>query len=186
MPLTRSENMSRIRGRDTGPEIFLRAALDHAHLHPELYGQTPAGRPDLVFPGERLAIFIDGCFWHGCPVHYVRPRTREDFWAAKLRANVDRDRAQTATLEALGWRVLHVWEHEVYESTAEVIAAAQAALRDPTWVPAPALRVARVQGIDDSLNLERRHMEDLRDPSSTSVIEGRRTTRKWRRPKSLG
>ena len=66
----------------------------------------------MVFPGTRVAVFLDGCFWHGCPEHTRPPRTNEEWWAAKLRGNVVRDRETDARLEAAGWRVVRVWEHE--------------------------------------------------------------------------
>ena len=68
-------------------------------------------RPDFVFRKERLAVFVDGCFWHGCPAHYTRPRARRTFWDAKIAANRARDRRIDRALRAAGWRVLHVWEH---------------------------------------------------------------------------
>ncbi|HYO69174.1 MAG TPA: very short patch repair endonuclease, partial [Archangium sp.] len=87
MGLTRSEQMSRIRGKDTSPERLLRSALWRAGLRFRLQSRTPYGRPDVVFSKARVAVFIDGCFWHGCPDHYVRPRTRNDFWSSKLLEN---------------------------------------------------------------------------------------------------
>ena len=78
-----------------------------------MHAATPAGRPDIVFPGARVAVFIDGCFWHGCPDHYVRPRSSEEFWSKKLAENCRRDSVQTKRLEDIGWRVCRVWEHEV-------------------------------------------------------------------------
>ena len=113
MGMTRSENMARIHSSDTRPEVILRHALWRAGLRYRLNAKTPSGRADLVFRRGQLAVFVDGCFWHGCPDHYVRPRNREHFWAKKLRENVARDRRQTVTLEALGWRVYRIWEHDV-------------------------------------------------------------------------
>src|SRR4051812_21964937 len=115
MALTRSEQMARIRGVNTTPELRLRARLWSTGLRYRLHLRTPAGRPDLVIPGAQVAVYIDGCQWHGCPKHYVRPRSKDEFWAAKLHENVARDLRQTQQLEALGWRVLRFWEHEVWE-----------------------------------------------------------------------
>src|SRR5687768_10638296 len=106
--------MSRIRGRNTAPEIRLRQLLWRRGLRYRLAVRVSNVRPDLVFTGARLAVFVDGCFWHGCPEHYVRPRSSNaKFWAQKLQDNVSRDERQTLRLEADGWRVLRVWEHEL-------------------------------------------------------------------------
>ena len=70
-----------------------------------------AVRPDFVFRRERLVVFVDGCFWHGCSAHYTRPKARRAFWDAKIAANRARDRRVDRALRASGWRVLHVWEH---------------------------------------------------------------------------
>ena len=110
--LTRSENMSRIRSRNTKPELQLRRALWAEGCRYRLHYDLP-GRPDVVFLGDRLAVFVDGCFWHGCPIHYSAPRTREDFWKSKLRKNVTRDFTADDALVSAGWRVIRVWEHEL-------------------------------------------------------------------------
>ena len=70
-------------------------------------------RPDFVFRRERLAVFVDGCFWHGCPEHFRRPKSRQKFWDAKFARNQERDRLVTRALRAAGWRVLRLWEHEL-------------------------------------------------------------------------
>lgn len=72
-------------------------------------------RPDFVFRAERLAIFVDGCFWHGCPEHFRLPQTRQKFWDAKITRNQARDAAVTKALRRKGWRVLRLWEHELAE-----------------------------------------------------------------------
>ena len=81
-------------------------------------GRTVAGerfqvRPDFVFPARRLAVFVDGCFWHGCPRHGTRPRGNAAFWRAKFRRNRARDRRDTRRLRREGWKVLRLWEHEL-------------------------------------------------------------------------
>lgn len=184
MALTRSENMSRIRGKDTSPERIIRRRLWAAGLRYRLQAKTPGGRADLVVPGQKLAIFIDGCFWHGCPEHYVRPRSRNEFWDAKLAENVSRDRRQTLLLDTLGWRVVRVWEHEVHEAPEEVVgriladAHQEKAPRRYNW------RVARVELLDSIGDLERRHLEDLRDGRLQRIEERRRTTKKLGRVRS--
>ncbi|WP_433704645.1 DNA mismatch endonuclease Vsr [Paraburkholderia sacchari] len=70
-------------------------------------------RPDFVFRELKLAVFVDGCFWHKCPIHYKAPKTNEYYWERKINANVARDRRIDAALKSAGWRVLHLWEHEL-------------------------------------------------------------------------
>ncbi len=114
-PLTRSEVMSRIRGKDTKPELAVRRALWAAGLRYRLHHKRLPGRPDLVFAGRRTVLFVHGCFWHcheGC-VKFRLPKTRTDWWAAKLARNKARDTQVGAELEAAGWRVLVIWECEV-------------------------------------------------------------------------
>ena len=109
----RSANMSRIRGANTTPELLLRKALWNEGLRYRLHLRVEGSRPDLVFASRRLVVFVDGCFWHGCPQHYVRPRARSAFWADKLTVNTSRDRTQTIRLIEKRWRVLRFWEHEI-------------------------------------------------------------------------
>lgn len=186
MALDRSQQMSRIRGKNTKPEMVLRRALWSAGLRYRVHWRTPAGRPDVVFPGPRVAVFIDGCFWHGCPDHYVRPGTREDLWSSKLRENVDRDRRQTRELEEAGWTVVRVWEHEVFERTAEVVDRVRHAVSGAVSVGEPDWRVVRVIEVDAETRTETRYLERLRDSERTRQTTGRRITAKWRRPRSSG
>src|SRR5476651_399510 len=76
-------------------------------------GRTPKVRPDFVFRARRVAVFVDGCFWHGCPRHYRRPGSRRAFWDAKIARNRARDRLVTRALRKAGWKVLRIWEHEL-------------------------------------------------------------------------
>jgi DNA mismatch endonuclease, patch repair protein len=110
-PAQRRKNMSRIRGRDTKPELLLRRGLHAAGLRFRLYDSKLPGRPDLVFSRHRAVILVHGCFWHGhdCPL-FKFPTTREAFWTAKIAANRQRDERAAADLAAAGWRVLTVWE----------------------------------------------------------------------------
>lgn len=113
-PLTRSENMSRIRGKDTGPEMMVRRAFWEAGLGYRLHDKRLPGSPDLVFPGRRTVVFVHGCFWHcheGCR-NFRIPKTRMEWWDAKLSRNKARDAEARAKLEADGWRVIVVWECE--------------------------------------------------------------------------
>jgi DNA mismatch endonuclease (patch repair protein) len=110
--LSRSENMARIRGRDTAPEVRLRRLLRRAGLRPRVHPRLP-GAPDMAFVRRRLTIFLDGCFWHGCPQHYIAPKTRFSFWLKKLGMNVERDVDVDADLATRGFQVLRVWQHEL-------------------------------------------------------------------------
>ena len=104
--------MRAIKGRDTGPELALRRMLHAMGYRFRLHRRGLPGRPDLVFPGRRAAILVHGCFWHqheGCR-HARVPRSRPGYWLPKLARNVERDREKLELLEALGWRVLVVWE----------------------------------------------------------------------------
>lgn len=179
---TRSDMMSRIRGKDTRPEIVLRKALWNRGLRYRLHVELTAGRPDLAFIGSKVAVFVDGCFWHGCPQHYVKPRSRREFWATKLRTNVERDRRQTLELEELGWTVCRVWEHEVEESLEEVVALIEGVVTDPSHQAGrPSWRVIEVRTMAGDGDQERRVMERLRDGGEQRVVEQERSTRKWKR-----
>ncbi len=108
----RSHCMSRIRGRDTTPEIGLRRACRAVGLRYRIVSKVP-GKPDMVFPGQRVAVFVDGCFWHGCPAHYQAPVSRADFWRAKVVANQRRDERITEELRKCDWTVIRFWEHDL-------------------------------------------------------------------------
>src|SRR5437016_6473346 len=154
MGLTRSEQMARIRGRDTAPEVRLRQALWRAGLRFRLKGSGLAIRPDLVFGcAPCIAVFIDGCFWHGCPDHYAPPRSAIGFWSKKLAENVERDRRQTLTLEAAGWRVLRFWECEVIENIDRCVLRVQRALQGSRFGRGRAWRVDRTESLHDARNL---------------------------------
>jgi DNA mismatch endonuclease (patch repair protein) len=116
--------------RDTKPEVRVRSGLHRAGLRfrKNLMIRLPerSVRPDIVFTRAKLAVFIDGCFWHQCPEHGNVPRTNVDYWVPKLRRNVERDRATDAALEVAGWHVIRAWEHEPVEQTVERVLAAAA------------------------------------------------------------
>jgi DNA mismatch endonuclease (patch repair protein) len=115
----RSALMSRIRGKNTAPEVAVRRALHALGYRYRLHVPTLPGRPDLVFPARAKAIFVHGCFWHGhdCVHGRRRPHTNVAFWDEKARANADRDQRKQRALEAAGWRVKVVWECEVKAGT---------------------------------------------------------------------
>jgi DNA mismatch endonuclease (patch repair protein) len=107
--------MSRQRSRDTDPERALRSLLHRMGLRFRVHRRPVPGlrrEADLVFAGARVAVFVDGCFWHCCPEHATSPRANGAWWAAKLAANVARDRDTDRRLAEAGWRVVRVWEHE--------------------------------------------------------------------------
>jgi DNA mismatch endonuclease, patch repair protein len=114
-PSSATATMRANRSHDTGPELRLRRALHavgyryrvNVHLH--VPGRRV--RPDLVFTKWRLAVFVDGCYWHRCPEHGRLPSDPTGYWAVKLQRNVDRDSAVDRALEISGWRVLRIWEH---------------------------------------------------------------------------
>lgn len=119
-PLTRSEIMSRVRAKDTRPEMRVRSFLHAAGLRYRLHPRTLPGRPDLVFTSRRCVLFIHGCFWHrhpGCPSTRT-PKTRVEFWEQKFKENVKRDEAAIETLEREGWIVLVMWECETRNQAA--------------------------------------------------------------------
>lgn len=110
-PEQRSERMSRIRGRDTKPEMWVRRFLHAEGFRYRLHGKDLPGRPDLVLPKYGTVIFVHGCFWHAHHCQKGRiPSTRAGFWQDKFSINKRRDARNSRALRAAGWRVFHVWE----------------------------------------------------------------------------
>src|SRR5438046_6161456 len=102
------------RQRDTAAEMLVRRALYAAGLRYRVNRTIIEGttrRADLVFSSERVAVFVDGCFWHGCPIHATQPKANGSWWLDKLEANRRRDRDTDQRLNDAGWRVIRVWEH---------------------------------------------------------------------------
>ena len=108
----RSFNMSRIRGKDTKPEMRVRSLVHQMGFRFRLHRRDLPGKPDLVLPRHRSVIFVHGCFWHmhRCRYGRVTPKTNAEFWQAKRQGNVDRDRRNIRKLKTDGWRVLVIWE----------------------------------------------------------------------------
>jgi DNA mismatch endonuclease, patch repair protein len=112
------------RAADTAPEAALRSTLHrrgfrfrkHARVLPAL-----RCRPDVVFPTEKVAVFIDGCFWHGCPDHARQPKRNSDYWRAKIERNKARDLRNDAALTDAGWKVIRAWEHEPVDHIADLV-----------------------------------------------------------------
>jgi DNA mismatch endonuclease (patch repair protein) len=112
--IARSRLMSRIRGSgNKGTELRLITIFRAYRIAGWRRGSKLPGRPDFVFPALHLAMFVDGCFWHGCPKHATQPKTNAAFWRRKLARNQERDREVGRLLRARGWRVMRIWEHEL-------------------------------------------------------------------------
>ena len=112
------------RGRNSAPEVRLRSALHRRGLRFRKHVQAVDGircRPDVVFGPARVVVFVDGCFWHGCPDHGTQPRTNAAYWQAKIALNQARDGRQTRALKDAGWTVVRVWEHEATERAADAV-----------------------------------------------------------------
>ena len=113
----RRYNMSRIKGKNTKVELKFRKHLQKLGLKGyQLHSNSVFGRPDVTFDKFKVAVFIDGCLWHKCKIHYVPPKTRKYFWINKIEANVTRDKLVNKTLKKTGWKVLRFWEHEVHKN----------------------------------------------------------------------
>ncbi|NBE53322.1 very short patch repair endonuclease [Streptomyces boluensis] len=120
------------RNRDTSPERALRSLVHAAGLRYRVAAKPlPDLRrtADLVFRPTRVAVFIDGCFWHGCPEHFVLPKTNPDYWREKIGRNMQRDRDTDARLAEAGWLVLRFWEHDSAEACCSVVCEAVTARR---------------------------------------------------------
>lgn len=120
-----SRRMARVRQKGTSAELELRRALHALGLRYRLQVPIltkPRRVADIVFPGPRVAVFVDGCFWHGCPEHATWPKKNADFWREKIEANRARDADTNRRLEALGWKVVRVWAHEGAQDAAKRIA----------------------------------------------------------------
>lgn len=120
-PAQRKQNMSRIRGKNTGPEIKLRKLLWSQGLRGYRIHYNLPSKPDIVFTKKKIAIFIDGCFWHKCPVCFQEPETRKDFWMKKIQSNVERDIKVNLQLLKAGWTVIRFWEHEVRKNPEQIL-----------------------------------------------------------------
>ena len=111
-PETRSRMMSKIRSKDTKPELAVRRILWRAGIRYRIHDRTLPGTPDISNKRRRLAVFVDGCYWHGCPACYQEPKTNAEFWRSKIAGNRRRRKAVREDLERLGFRVVEIWEHD--------------------------------------------------------------------------
>jgi DNA mismatch endonuclease (patch repair protein) len=140
------------RRTDTKPELALRRALHRqGYRFRKDYRLDLADgkrvRPDIAFTARRVAVFVDGCFWHACPEHGSKPSANVWYWEPKLRKNVERDRAADAALAAAGWNVVRVWEHEPLEAAVTAVLAALTSAPTSSRVPAPPATPASPVGL---------------------------------------
>ncbi|MEU2068658.1 very short patch repair endonuclease [Streptomyces anulatus] len=122
-----SARMSRQASRDTKPEVAVRKLLHAAGYRFRVNARVPdmpRRTIDIAFTRAKVAVMIDGCFWHGCPVHATQPKSNAQWWREKLDRNMARDRETTEHLAAAGWTVLRFWEHATPEGVAKLVAAA--------------------------------------------------------------
>lgn len=120
-------SMSSNRGRDTGPELRLRSALHRAGFRYRVNAKPAYGprvKVDILFTRARVAVFVDGCFWHGCQKHRTIPKTNAAFWRMKIVGNCVRDEQVSEALIAAGWAVLRIWEHEPLDQAVSKVVAA--------------------------------------------------------------
>lgn len=132
-------SMQSNRPRDTTTEVALRSALHRAGLRFYKHRRPLPGlrcEPDILFPRVRLAVFVDGCFWHRCPDHGTLPKANGRWWRAKLEANQNRDRRNDEALRAAGWTVLRAWEHQPVDEVVVQVRRLVNALRDGHAPPA--------------------------------------------------
>ena len=156
----------------------MRRELHRAGLRYRLQVRTPGGKADLAIAAQKFALFIDGCFWHGCPEHYVHPRNNGPFWDRKLRENVDRDRRQTLALANEGWRFVRVWEHEVRENPLGVVERIQTALSRQKPTRGNGWRVVLVKPASEGGVVEEREHEDLLNAKKRMTTVRDRSTAK--------
>ncbi|MDX1251869.1 MAG: very short patch repair endonuclease [Gammaproteobacteria bacterium] len=121
-PEQRSRLMAKIKGQNTGPEMLLRQALWAEGMRYRLHcGASLPGKPDIVFVRARLAVFVDGCFWHGCPLHGHTPKSSKEYWLEKLKRNMARDKDTNRKLSELGWQPIRLWEHEINDDVSACV-----------------------------------------------------------------
>ncbi|MFC1588039.1 very short patch repair endonuclease [Planctomycetota bacterium] len=118
----RSQIMKKVKGKNTSLELMLRKALWSSGIRGwRLSPHRIKGKPDLAFIGKKVAVFVDGCFWHGCSKCYRRPKSNQKYWDSKIAGNRKRDRETTRKLRAIGWVVIRVWEHELKSKMPSVV-----------------------------------------------------------------
>jgi DNA mismatch endonuclease (patch repair protein) len=124
----RSRIMAKVRSKDTKPEVAFRRMLYRAGVRYRLHYPVD-GKPDIAVPSRKIVVFIDGCFWHGCPKCFRAPASNKTYWNLKIERNVRRDRAVNRSLKSHGWRVIRAWEHEIKDNPEAVLKRVTASLR---------------------------------------------------------
>lgn len=128
-PKERSRVMGAVPSKNTSAELILRRALGKAGVKGyRLHSASVPGKPDVLFPTRRVAVFVDGCFWHGCPTCYREPKSHKEYWQMKVRRNRERDEQVNAKCAEAGWKVVRVWEHAVLKAPERTVAVVQRAL----------------------------------------------------------
>lgn len=127
-PEKRSSIMRSVRSHGTEAEIKLASALIQAGVKFRTQERLCGCKPDFILSNERVAVFVDGCFWHGCIRHRPTPKTNREFWLAKVRGNRQRDRRNSQALRAAGWTVVRIWEHTIVHSPARAVACVRRAI----------------------------------------------------------
>ena len=120
--LTRSEIMRRVGSKHSGAERTLRSALHAEGLRFRLHRRVQGVSVDIVFVRAKVAVLVDGCFWHGCPKHATYPKSNQEYWLPKLAENRARDKRQSKRIRSAGWRLIRVWEHECIPPVPGVVA----------------------------------------------------------------
>ncbi|MHA6878965.1 very short patch repair endonuclease [Ralstonia pseudosolanacearum] len=133
--------MAKVRQKGTDAEVALRKEMHRIGLRYRIDYEVlrkPRRVADIAFPGRKIAIFVDGCFWHGCPEHATWPKRNADFWRQKIEANRQRDEDTNERLRSIGWTVLRFWSHEspaeAAKAVAHVVATVETKHRDPSLV----------------------------------------------------
>lgn len=129
-PMTRSEIMGSVRTKNSGAEQALRSALHRSGLRFRLHKRNEGIAVDIVFIQSKVAVFVDGCFWHGCPRHATFPKTNQGYWLPKLAENKLRDKKQSDRLRRAGWKVMRVWEHDCLPPAPRVVDRIRIAVRE--------------------------------------------------------
>ncbi len=133
-PEGRSRNMAAIRAKNTKPELALRAALRQAGaIGYRLHRKEIPGKPDLCFIRWKVAVFVDGVFWHGHPDHWKPETASSDYWRAKIARNIERDRAADSALREMGWSVVRVWDQDVKADLGGCVSRVTEALTHQGW-----------------------------------------------------
>ncbi|WP_404283939.1 very short patch repair endonuclease [Exiguobacterium aurantiacum] len=110
---TDNKGIKKVRSKDTKMELKVRKALWHRGLRYRKNYKELLGTPDIAFPNKKLVVFLDSCFWHGCPLHFREPKSNQKFWNEKIKRNQERDAEQTEHYVCQGWTILRFWEHEI-------------------------------------------------------------------------